>query len=147
MKVVKISFAAVLLLGLLGCSEPDERVTAAADEGAFALSLEVEENWVRPGDELPIRVRLESLTGPVQEELAEEIEFIANNGTVFPTSLFVVLLGPESSDQEAESLYTGWITFTSSSRVTSVDQGEIHAIFRDALVTLKIRIVPPADDL
>ena len=147
MTIARICFTAVLLFGLLGCSEPDEKVTAAEDKRAFALSLEAEENWMRPGNKLPIRVRVESLTGPVQEELVEEVEFIANNGTVSPPSLIVVLAGPDSLGQGAESLYTGWVTFTSSSRATSVDQGEIHAIFRDALATLKIRIVPPVDDL
>jgi len=137
-KTVKLYLVAALALGLWGCSEPDKRVTAST--GDFEVSLEAKKNWVRPGDELPIQVRVKSRTGPVQEDVDEVIEFVVNNGTVSPSSLSVHLAGPDS-------LFTGWITFTASSRVTPPDQAEIHAIFRDALATLKIRIVVSASDL
>ena len=36
------------------CSEPDKIVSSSTEDGQFRLSLEAEENWVRPRGELPV---------------------------------------------------------------------------------------------
>jgi hypothetical protein len=130
---------ALLLLGvlLLGCAEPDRRVTAATADGGFALSLAASRNWMRPGDSLPVQVRVERLSGPA-EEREDTVEFVCNRGVGSPAALTVSLAGADSPGV----IFTGWVTFTAASEITSSDQGEVHALFRDAVATLKIRIVP-----
>ena len=137
--------AALLLMG--GCSEPDDHVSRSTGDGAFELLLHAEKNWVRPGDDLPIRVTVRSLGGPLQESLVDEVSFIVNNGSVTPRSLVVSLTGAADNPTEPDTEHSEWITFTASSSLSSEEQGEITAIFQDALVTLKIRIVPDPQSL
>lgn len=131
---------------LSGCAEPDRRVMAIAGEGDLRLTLEASRDWVRPGDSLPIQVRVESLSGPVQEEVVETIEFVVNNGSVSPSRLVVVLAGPDSLGGEGERQYTAWIVFIAWAQATAAEQGEIYALFRDTVAMLKIRIAPPVFD-
>ena len=83
----------VSALALVGCSEPDKQVTRSTEDGKFAVSLEGRKNWVRPGESLPIEVRVESLTGRLEETLTDSVEFIVNNGTVTPNPLTFSFIG------------------------------------------------------
>lgn len=137
----------LLIVGLtlagFGCSEePDRVVYGATEDGAFTLRIEAKTDWVRPGGSLPIRVQVESLSGPVEEELVEEIAFVANNGSISPSRLTVIVAGPDSLGQGAERRFVEWVTFTAGSRSGAGVQGEVHALFRDVSATLKIRIAP-----
>lgn len=131
---------------LPGCSEPDRQVTASVGDGELVLSLEAAQGWVAPGNSLPIRVEVTGPEGGVAQDESGIIEFVANNGSVSPEQLSVALAGPDSLGIGAESRFTAWVTFTAWPNLTAADQGEIHALFRDAVVTLKIRVAPPGDD-
>jgi hypothetical protein len=130
---------------LTGCSEPDRRVTASVGEGELTLTLEAIQDWVAPGGSVPIRVELTSPKGPVTQAERGTVEFVANNGSVSPERLAVALAGPDSLGAGAEERFTAWITFTAWPNLTAADQGEVHALFRDTAVTLKIRIAVPGD--
>lgn len=132
--------AALALLGV-GCGkEPDRIVQSRTSDGAFALTLEAQANWVRPGESVPVLVRVESLTGPVSADLVETVELVADNGTVFPTVVMVTLTGPDATGAGAQSRYSQWVVFTASSMADSSSQGQVHALFRDVQATLLIRI-------
>jgi hypothetical protein len=146
-KIACISFITSLTLLISACSEPGRRVTASTSDGRFALLLEAERSWIRPGDGLPIRVQVESLAGPVQEDVVDEVEFVVNNGTVSPSFMEVFLAGPDSQGNGAESRFTGWIVFTSSIYAGVGTQGEVHALFQDISATLKIRFAPAPEEL
>ncbi len=137
-----------LLLGFTACSEPGRQVTRSTEDGAFRLSLKASKGWVRVNEVLPIEVKLVSVNGPLEDGLDEEIEFLVNNGSLDQDELDAVL---EASDDEypGDTIFRAWISFEAdpeTSRVTE-SQGEIHALFRDVLATLKIRIVASPDDL
>ena len=55
--------------------------------------------------------------------------------------------GDPADGGEAEGEYLEWVIFTAARNLSTEQQGEINAIFRDALATLKIRIVPGSDTL
>jgi hypothetical protein len=99
---------------------------------------------VRPGQSLPIKVRVESLTGPLNDPWVAEIELVANNGNVSPSLVNVVFDGVavDEAYTAADSVFEAWITFEAGSRIEAASQGEIHALFLDARSTLKIRITP-----
>ena len=146
MKAALAAMLAALTVWVCACSEePDRLVRSTTPDGEFALALEAQEAWVRPGGTLPILVRLERLSGPVDAELVETIELTASNGSVDPSSLVVVLAGPDSTGAGADSTFSGWVTFSSSSYGSST-QETVYALFRDLAVSLDIRIQPQADD-
>ncbi|MGY8827539.1 MAG: hypothetical protein ACKVJG_27120 [Candidatus Latescibacterota bacterium] len=156
----------ILILALcLGCAEePDRIIGSTTEDGHFEITLEASREWVRPGDSLPIKVRIEQLVEALDEDLSTEVEFVVNNGSVSPSSLDVDFFAPyaveadngEADDGEAEDaddvsreagarVFEQWITFEADSRADASVQGEIHALFLDIRSTLKIRITPPAE--
>ena len=145
-RAVGVSLMAVLVTASVGCSEPDSRVSRSTGDGEFELVLQAERNWVSPAGALPVRVVVRSLAGPPREGIVDQVTFVVNNGDVSPRSLTAVIPGVEESD-EVETEYSEWVTFTAARGLTAEHQGEINAIFRDALATLKIRIVPGPDAL
>lgn len=137
---------AAVCVGLLylavGCSEPDRSVTGHTDDDAFSLTLTAQKNWLKPGESLPVRIEVKSLSGRPLEARRDTVELVANNGTVVPNRLFFSFVGVgDSLSTEAEPTYADWVTFSLSSYATAKRQGEIHALFRDLQATLKIRIV------
>ena len=133
---------------LAGCDEPDKAVTQATEDGRFSLSLEAEKNWLHPGEILPVRVRVESLAGPLAHGLVDTLKLVANNGTLAPTLLVVAFAGTaDSAAVGVERVYENWIYFAASTRATPQNQGEINALFQDSQALLKIRITPPAESL
>ncbi len=67
--VLKIALLAACALLWTGCAEePDRIVGATTADGRFEITLEAARDWVRPGDSLPVKVRVESLEG-VSEQL------------------------------------------------------------------------------
>ncbi len=162
---------AILILAVAlcwGCAEePDRIVGTTTEDGRFAIELESTRDWVRPGDSLPIKVRVKQLVESLDEDLSTEIEFIVNNGSVSPSSLDVEFLAPytESVDEDeaidadaedtaepvvieqksGERIFEQWVIFEADSRADASVQGEIHALFLDIRSTLKIRITPPTD--
>ncbi|MEW6749985.1 MAG: hypothetical protein AB1505_03295 [Candidatus Latescibacterota bacterium] len=133
---------ASVLLGP-GCGEePDRIVQSQTADGAFALTLEAQSRWARPGERVPILVTLESLRGPVPADLEEGIELVADSGTVFPTLVVATLAGPDSTGAGAQSRYAEWVVFTASATADSRARGEVHALFRDIEATVRIRITP-----
>ena len=140
-------FCTLLCAGLLlaGCAEePDRLVDTTTGDDRFELTLEATDDWVRPGFALPIKVRVESLTGPLDEPWQAELELVANNGNVSPSSLNVVFGGVAEGEtaDAADSVFEAWITFAAGSRITTAVQGEVHALFLDVHSALKIRITP-----
>lgn len=159
---------AILILAVAlcwGCAEePDRIVGTTTEDGRFSIELAATRDWVRPGDSLPIKVRVKQLVEALDEDLSAEIEFVVNNGSVSPSSLDVEFLAPyteptedEADDAEAddsvepivqksgERIFEQWVTFEADSRADASVQGEIHALFLNIRSTLKIRITPPTD--
>ena len=133
----------VALIGVAaGCSEPGKRVTAATADGDFEVTLTARKNWLRPGETLPIRLRVESLAGQLATTAREPLTFVVNNGTVSPSLLTITFVGRNDSlSIGVERVYEQWVSFSLSSYASPDRQGEIHALFRDIQATLKIRIV------
>lgn len=145
MKGMRWLLAALLLAG---CAEPDKQVTRSTADKRFALSLETEKNWLHPGEVLPVRVRVESLAGPLEHSLVDTLKFLVNSGALTPVQLVVAFAGTaDSAAVGVAGVYENWVVFQASSRATPQNQGEIQALFRDAQATLKIRITPPAESL
>ena len=144
MKAISI----VVMALLLGCAEEPERIVGTTTEdGRFELTLEAVRDWVRPGDSLPVQVRLENLRGPLAEALETEIEFVVNNGNVSPSSLTIQFAGADDEvPVGVERVFETWVTFVADSRAGADVQGEIHALFMNVRTTLKIRITPPLDE-
>lgn len=137
---------AILLLA--GCAEPDKQVTRSTADHRFALSLQAEKNWLHPGEVLPVRVRVESLGGPLEHSLVDTLKFLVNNGALAPQQLVVAFAGTaDSAATGVAEVYENWLIFQASPRATPQNQGEIEALFRDAQTTLKIRITPLAESL
>ena len=148
MKVMKTRCWLLATLLLAGCAEPDKAVTRATEDHRFALSLEVEKNWLHPGEILPMRVRVESLAGPLEHSLVDTLKLLVNNGALAPQQLVVAFAGTaDSAAVGVASVYENWVIFQASPRATPQNQGEIEALFQDAQATLKIRITPPAESL
>lgn len=145
MNAMRWLLAALLLAG---CAEPDKQVTRSTSDQRFALSLQTEKNWLHPGEVLPVRVRVESLAGPLEHSLVDTLKFTANNGTLAPLQLVVAFAGTaDSAAVGGASVYENWVIFQASSRATPQNQGEINALFQNAQATLKVRITPPAESL
>jgi hypothetical protein len=133
---------------LLGCSEPGKQVMGATADGRFSLSLQAAKNWVRPGETLPILVRIQPLYGPPAEGLTDTLRLVANNGSLYPQRLPVAFAAAEDSlGAGAQTAFVTWVYFTAATRLSDGVQGEAHALFLDALATLRIRIVPSPDSL
>jgi hypothetical protein len=144
-KYMHIALAALVWTAVWACSEPDNIVSSSTEDGQFSLALEAEENWVRPRGELPIRLRVERLGGPPSEDFSGEIELVSNGGSVSPSTVFVEMAAPDSAGLGGEDSFERWIVFTASSSGSVVDRADVHALFGDALATLKIRVVPAAE--
>jgi len=124
------------------CSEPDKIVSSSTEDGQFRLSLEAEENWVRPRGELPVVLRLERIGGPPTEHFSGEIELVTNGGSVSPSSISVEMAAPDSLGMGGEDSFMTWLVFTASSGASTTDRADIRALFGDTLTTLRIRVVP-----
>ncbi len=98
------------MAALFACSDPDSSITRSTDDGAFALTLKAKKNWVRPGDVLPIQVRLVSLRGELEETLSGRIEFVANVGRLDVDYLDFTLTGTSDAlATEYETVFSDWI--------------------------------------
>ena len=127
---------------MAGCAkEPDRIVGAKTGDGRFRLALEATDDWVRSGFSLPVKVRVESLTGPVVEPWETEIELVANNGDVSPSSVDVVFDGVAEGEtaDAADAVFEAWVIFEADSGLKS-EYGEVHAMFLGANAVLKLRI-------
>jgi hypothetical protein len=139
--VAFVCFAAVMTLSF-SCSDPDKSVTKPTQDGAFALTMEAEKNWLRPGDSLPIRLKLVSLAGPLEETLSGRIDFLTNLGRLDVDYLDFTFTGTSDSLATVfETEFADWITFESFSSAGEEEQGEVHALYGDLQVTFKIRFV------
>ena len=138
----RIALTALFCLTAWACSEPDKIVSSHTEDGQFRLSLEAEENWVRPSGELPVILRIERIGGPPSEDFFGEIELVTNGGGISPTSVSVEMAAPDSLGIGGEDSFMTWLVFTASSRASTVDRADIRAFFGDALATLRIRVVP-----
>ena len=142
----------VLLCAALFCAscaeEPKRLVGATTADGRFKLSLEATDDWVRPGFSLPVKVRVESLVGPLVEAWATELELVANNGDISPSSLYVEFDGVAEDEvaNQADSVFEAWITFEAERSSDTAAQGEVHALFLDVHTALKIRITPESEE-
>ena len=96
---------------------------------------------------LPIEVKLVSVNGPLEDGLDEEIEFLVNNGSLDEDEVDAVLKAPDDP-YPGDTIFRAWISFEADPETAKAteSQGEIHALFRDVLATLKIRIVASPDD-
>ena len=139
-KAVGVTLSLALAMAFGGCSEPDNQVSRSTADGEFELVLHAERNWVVSEGKLPVRVVVRSLAGPLEEGLVDQVTFVVNNGDVSPRTVTAII-------SEAEGEYLEWVIFTAARNLSYDQQGEINAIFRDALATLKIRIVPGSDSL
>lgn len=132
-----------LLVAAAGCSEPDKRVTAATDDGALELTLSAGKNWLRPGESLPVRLRVTSVDGRLAETVRDTVELLANNGSVMPSRVVITFVGQaDTLTKGVDAVYEDWLTFTVSPFASDQRQGELHALYRDLHATLKIRVVP-----
>ena len=135
----------LLMLLCAGCAEePDRLVGATTADGRFKLSLEAVDDWVRPGFSLPVKVRVESLLGPLTQPWQAELQLVANNGDVSSSWIDVEFDGVAEDEiaDRGDSVFEKWFFFEAESRVTTTAQGEIHALFLNEVVALKIRIEP-----
>ena len=139
-KAVEVTLSLALAMAFGGCSEPDNQVSRSTADGEFELVLHAERNWVVSEGKLPVRVVVRSLAGPLEDGLVDQVTFVVNNGDVSPRTVTAII-------SEAEGEYLEWVIFTAARNLSTEQQGEINAIFRDALATLKIRIVPGPDTL
>jgi len=136
-----VSLAILVMGAVASCSEPDDTVMGSTQDGAYSLTLSADPNWVRPDASLPIRVELVQHDPLAVLGFSDQISFTAANGSLSPFSLPVTLT-PDPADS-TRALFAAFVTFRTG-RMTAEGQGEIHALFRDAKATLKIRIVPLA---
>ena len=146
-----MKFCTLLCVGLLlagGAEEPGRLVDTTTEDGRFELTLAATDDWVRPEFTLPIKVRVESLAGPVAEAWEGEIELVANNGDVSPASVDVVFDGIAEGESAtaADSVFEAWITFEAERSSDTAAQGEVHALFLDVHTALKIRITPESEE-
>ncbi len=141
----------VLLCAALFCAscaeEPKRLVGATTADGRFKLSLEATDDWVRAGFSLPVKVRVESLVGPLVEAWETELELVANNGDISPSSLYVEFDGVAEDEvaNQADSVFEAWITFEAD-RIKQLAQGEVHAMFLEQHAVIKLRITPEVEE-
>ena len=76
----RIALTALVCMAAWACSEPDKIVSSSTEDGQFRLSLEAEENWIRPSGELPVVLRIERIGGPPLEDFFGEVELVTNGG-------------------------------------------------------------------
>ena len=125
-------------LFIAGCqSEPNRIVNSSSGDGRFKLTLESTSDWARPGEIIPVKVRLErsadaQLPGPEYLELT----LIATNGDVSPSSISVPpFVGSDSSDDDNLSgviqgkVYETWVQFRADSRPVEL-QAELNALYK-----------------
>mgnify|MGYP001178852803 CR=1 FL=1 len=105
MNAIKTFFVICFLQSLTACSEPDKQITRSTADGKFLVTLKAEQNWIYPAHSLPIQVRVQSLIGPVKEDVHEEIELVANNGRISPSTLSVSLSGPDVDGNGADQVF------------------------------------------
>jgi len=131
----------------LGCAEEPERlVSSTTADDRFKVVMEAADDWVRPGHKLPIKVRVESIVGPLDELWETELKLMANNGSVSPSELRVLFDGAENAAYTVEdSVYERWVTF-SAGISDKPSQGEVHALFLGQHAALKIRIISFLDE-
>ena len=146
MMATRMTIACIAVVTSLSfsCSNPDKSVARSTDDGVLSLTMEAGKNWVRPGDSLPIRVKMKSLAGQLEETLSGRIEFVTNLGRLDVDYLDFTFTG--TSDTLAtvfETEFADWITFESFSSAGEEEQGEVHALYEELQVTFKIRFVPP----
>ncbi len=146
-KAVKVTLSLALAMAFGGCSEPDNQVSRSTADGEFELVLTAERNWIVSEGKLPVRVVVRSLAGPLEDGLVDQVTFVVNNGDVSPRSVTAIIPEGGADGDEAEGEYLEWVIFTAARNLSTEQQGEINAVFRDALATLKIRIVPGPDTL
>ena len=141
MMLLATLWAATLLAGC--AKEPDRSIGATTEDGRFRLTLEATDDWVRSKFSLPVKVQVESLTGPVLEPWYAVIELVANNGDVSSSSVEVSFDGVAEGEaaEAADAVFEAWVTFRADD-LRVAGQGEIHAIFLGATVVLKLRITP-----
>jgi hypothetical protein len=96
----------------------------------------------------PVKVRVESLVGPLVEAWATELELVANNGDISPSSLYVEFDGVAEDEvaNQADSVFEAWITFEAESRIEQLAQGEVHAMFLEQHAVIKLRITPEVEE-
>ena len=141
----------VLLCAALFCAgcaeEPHRLVGATTADGLFKLRLDATDDWVRPGFSLPVKVGVESLVGPLVEAWETELELVANNGDISPSSLYVEFGGvaEDGVADQADSVFEAWITFEAESRIEQLAQGEVHAMFLEQHAVIKLRITPEVE--
>jgi len=126
------SVLAVFLLG--GCeSEPSRIVDSSSSNGRFKISLETASDWARPGQTIPVKVRLERLAEEVIQEEEISITFFTNNGTVSPSALNPVFVDSTSERTSGiikdSSVYETYVEFTPDSRPVEL-QAELNATIK-----------------
>ncbi len=131
-------FFVAIMFFIGGCaSEPSRIVDSSSSDGRFKLTLESTSDWARPGEIVPVKVRLErladaQLSGPEYIELT----LIATNGDVSPSSISVPpFVGSDSSDEDNLSgviqgkIYETWVQFKADSRPVEL-QAELNALYK-----------------
>ncbi len=125
------SVLAVFLLG--GCgSEPSRIVDSSSSDGRFKISLETASDWARPGQTIPVKVRLERLKEVIPEEEIS-ITFFTNNGSISPSALNPVFVDSTSERTSGiikdSPVYETWVEFTPDSRPVEF-QAELNATIK-----------------
>ena len=123
-------FIALAVFFIGGCgSEPSRIVDSSSSDGRFKISLETASEWARPGQTIPVKVRLERLGGGIPEEEIS-ITFFTNNGTVSPSALNPVFVDSTSERTTGiikdSPIYETWVEFTPDSRPAEL-QAELNA--------------------
>ena len=137
----RIALTVLVCMIAWACSEPNKIVSSSTEDGQFRLSLEAEENWIRPSGELPVVLRIERIGGPPSEDFFGEIELVTNGGDISPSFVDVELAAPDSLGMGGEDSFVTWLVFTADSRASIAERADIRAFFGDALATLRIRVV------
>ena len=140
-----------LTFSFIGTADESAQVTGTTADSRFSLTLSAEKKWVRPGEDLLVHLRVESLTGRLAETLEESVQLTAMHGTVDSEQVFATFVGVDDSvSSGVETVYEDRITFSASRVVaegrnettvfsTAQDVGEIHAFLQDLQLTLKLR--------
>tara|TARA_X000001036_G_C20623188_1_gene783978 strand:- start:361 stop:837 length:477 start_codon:yes stop_codon:yes gene_type:complete len=121
--------AIVFFIG--GCaSEPSRIVDSSSSDGRFKITLEATNDWARPGQTIPVKVRLERLGEVVLPEEEINIIFSTFNGDVNPSTLNPVFVDTASERFSGvikdDSIFETWVEFTPDSRPEEL-QAELNA--------------------